>query len=49
MKKIDAAKELLAIYNSLECRKVKFTTILRKMYRDGDVWRLCGYAHDYTV
>ena len=49
MRKIEAAKEILRVYNSYECRKVKLTTILRKMYRDGNVWRLCGHAHDYTV
>ena len=49
MKKIEAARELHAIYNSYEVRKVKLATILRKMYKWGDNWRLCGYAHDYTV
>ena len=32
-----------------QVRKVKLATILRKMYKWGDNWRLCGYAHDYTV
>ena len=49
MKKIEAARELHAIYNSYDVRKVKLATILRKMYKWGDNWRLCGYAHDYTV
>ena len=49
MKKIEAARELHAIYNGYEVRKVKLATILRKMYKWGDNWRLCGYAHDYTV
>ena len=49
MKKIEAARELHAIYNSYEVRKVKLATILRKMYKWGDNWRLCGYAHDFTV
>ena len=49
LKKIEAARELHAIYNSYEIRKVKLATILRKMYKWGDNWRLCGYAHDYTV
>ena len=49
METIEAARELLGIYNSYECRKVKLTTILRKMFREGNVWRLCGHAHDYTV
>ena len=49
MKKTDAAKQLLVIYNNYECRKIRLETILRKMFRDGDVWRVIGYAHDYTV
>ena len=35
MKKIEAARELHAIYNSYEVRKVKLATILRKMYKWG--------------
>ena len=47
--KNDAAKKLLAIYNSCECRKIKLATMLKKMYRDGDLWRVYGFAHDYTI
>ena len=35
MKKIEAARELHAIYNTYEVRKVKLATILRKMYKWG--------------
>lgn len=49
MKKNDAAQKLLAIYNSYECRKIKLATMLKKMYRDGDLWRVYGFAHDYTI
>ena len=49
MKKIEAAKELLVVYNNYECRKIRLATILRKMFKDGDLWRVMGYAHDYTV
>ena len=34
---------------TFSCEKDKLTTILRKMFREGNVWRLCGHAHDYTV
>lgn len=30
MKKNDAAKKLLVIYNSYECRKIKLATMLKK-------------------
>lgn len=49
MKKIEAAKRLIVVYNDYECRKVQLGTILRKMFKDEDVWRVIGYAHDYTV
>lgn len=40
--KKQAATEILALYNSMEVRKVKLSTILRKMYYSGGVWRVCG-------
>lgn len=48
--RIEAAKELLPVYNSYEVRPVKLTTIYRRIYRNefGN-WHLIGYAHDYTV
>lgn len=49
MKRIDAAKEILPLYNSYEARRVALKTIYNKVYKDGGNWRLIGYAHDYTV
>lgn len=50
VKKIDAAKELLEIYNLYEPRKVKLKTILNKMFKDRErgTWRVIGYQHDYS-
>lgn len=44
-----AATEILALYNSLEVRPVSFKTIYYRVFRSGSVWRLIGYAHDYTA
>lgn len=44
-----AAMELLPLYNSMEARKIKLSTLARKMYRSGNVWRCCGAGYDYTV
>lgn len=44
-----AAKELMAVYNHYEVRKVCLKTIYNRIYKDGDAWRLVGYAHDYIV
>ena len=44
----EAARELYNIYNSYEVRPVKLATIYRRIYRDGDNWKLVGYAHGYT-
>lgn len=49
MKRIDAAKEILSLYNNYEVRKVTLKTIYNKIFKDGCNWRLIGYAHDYTV
>lgn len=49
MKRIDAAKEILSLYNSYEVRKVTLKTIYKRIFKDGNNWRLIGYAHDYTV
>ena len=49
MKRIEAARELLIIYNCYEVRHVKLSTIYRRIYKDGDIWRLVGYAHNYMV
>lgn len=44
------AKELLILYNSLEPRKIKLSTLKRKMRSlgDGD-YHVIGRAHNYTV
>lgn len=47
--KINAAKKLLPVYNSMETRKVKLSTLYRRLYRSGDVWRCSGVGYDYTV
>lgn len=47
--RIEAAKELLSLYNSYEVRKVVLKTIYNRIFKDGDNWRLIGYAHDYTA
>ncbi len=44
-----AAREIHALYNSLEVRRVSFKTIYNRVFRSGSVWRLIGYAHDYTA
>lgn len=47
--RIEAAKELHAIYNAMETRKVKLSTIYRRIYRIPGGWHLIGRAHDYTA
>lgn len=49
MKRKEAAKLLQVVYNTLEVRKLKYATIYRRIFRQGDCWRLIGYAHDYRV
>lgn len=44
-----AATELLPLYNSMEVRKIKLQTLMRKLYKDGDVWRCSGIGYDYTA
>lgn len=48
--RIEAAKELNAIYNSYECKKNKLSTTYRKIFFDENYqrWRLIGFAHDYS-
>ena len=50
MSRIEAARQLLAIYNAYELRKVKLSTVYRRIYRlpNGN-WHLIGRAHDYTA
>ena len=49
MKKLEAAKELNRLFNSMETRKNKLSTTLKKMYFDGGSWRLWGSGYDYTI
>lgn len=49
IKRKEAAERLQVVYNTLEVRKLKYATIYKKIFKQGDCWRLFGYAHDYTV
>lgn len=49
IKRKEAAERLQVVYNTLEVRKLKYATIYKRIFRQGDCWRLFGYAHDYTV
>ena len=44
-----AAIELNALFNSYESRKNSVKTTYNKIFKDGNTWRLIGYAHDYIV
>lgn len=48
--RIEAARELLAIANCYEHRRLKLATVYRKIYRlpNGN-WHMTGRAHDYTA
>lgn len=46
----EAAEELMALYNAMEPRPVKFATIYRKIWRNAyGNWQLMGRAYDYTA
>lgn len=47
--KKQAALELLPLYNSMEARKNKLSTLMRKLWRDGNVWRCSGIGYDYSI
>jgi hypothetical protein len=49
MKRINAAKELLAVYNNYEPRRIVLKTIYNRIFKDDECWRLIGHAHDYIV
>lgn len=49
MTRKQAAMQLLPLYNSMEVRKVKLSTIMRKLWYDGCNWRYNGVGYDYTV
>lgn len=44
-----AAAELLPVYNAMEVRKINISTLMRKLFPDGENWRCCGTGYDYTV
>ena len=49
MKRIEAAKRIHALYNSMEVRKVKLSTIYRHIVRiDNDFYKYYGVGYDYT-
>lgn len=47
--RLQAAMELLPVYNSMEARKIKLQTLYRKMYVYNGNWRCPGSGYDYTV
>ena len=44
-----AAVELQPLYNSMEVRKNTLSTLMRKLWFDGENWRCSGVGYDYTV
>ena len=48
--RMESARELLALANCHEPRRMKFSTAYRKIYRlpNGN-WHMIGRAHDYTA
>ena len=50
MKRIDAARQIHALYNSKEARKVKLCTIYRGLVKlpNGN-YHYCGVGYDYTA
>ena len=48
--RMQAAKELNELYNSMEVRKNKLSTTYRKIYKlDNGNWHLIGHGYDYTA
>lgn len=47
--KKECAEMILNNWNCYEVRPVKLSTIMRKMRLFGNVWRVIGNAHDYSV
>lgn len=45
----EAAKELAPIYNSMETRTNKVSTLMRKLWFDGQNWRCSGTGYNYTI
>lgn len=50
MKRIEAARRIHALYNSMETRKVKLSTIYRHIVRvSDDIYKYYGVGYDYTA
>lgn len=50
MKRIEAARSIHALYNSMETRKVKLSTIYRHIVRvSDDIYKYYGVGYDYTA
>lgn len=45
----EAAIELNEIFNAYEVRKNTIRTTYRKIYKRDGLWKLVGFAHDYTL
>lgn len=50
MKRIDAARQIHTLYNSMEARKVKLCTIYRGLVKlaNGN-YHYCGVGYNYTA
>lgn len=51
MKKMEAARAIMRVHNSLETRKLSLSTIVKKTWFDFErgSWRMRGCGYDYTV
>jgi len=48
--RIEAAKKLNKLYNSMEVRKNTLSTTYRRIYKlDDGNWHLNGIGYDYTI
>lgn len=50
MKRIEAARQIHALYNAMESRKISMSTIYRGLTRlENGNYHYCGIGYDYTV
>lgn len=49
MNRKQAAKELYDIQKYYEVKPLKLSTVYRRIFKAGGVWRLIGKAHDYSI
>lgn len=49
MNRKQAAKELYDIQKCYEVKPLKLSTVYRRIFKAGGVWRLIGKAHDYSI